>query len=134
MDSTYMLRGKGWTVSELIDNDIGVWKIDTIKSIFYDIDQHAILQVPLPNLHRSMIIDEVQTSTHREASHRFFNSLWGIKLPKNIIHFIWRAIHNILLTVDILSKRKADVPLECKFYDVHTENNMHLFNSCVYSR
>ncbi|GAA0185054.1 hypothetical protein LIER_32342 [Lithospermum erythrorhizon] len=44
---------KDWTVSDLIDQDIGVWKIDKVRLTFYEIDQHAILYPPLLNLHKS---------------------------------------------------------------------------------
>ncbi|GAA0146665.1 hypothetical protein LIER_06564 [Lithospermum erythrorhizon] len=46
---------KDFMVSDLIDEDIGVWKVDLVKSLFFPIDSEDILQIPLTHLDREDI-------------------------------------------------------------------------------
>ncbi|GAA0172195.1 hypothetical protein LIER_26064 [Lithospermum erythrorhizon] len=39
-------------VSDLIDQEIGIWKIHVVRNLFFNVDADSILSMPLPNLHR----------------------------------------------------------------------------------
>ncbi|GAA0180021.1 hypothetical protein LIER_42237 [Lithospermum erythrorhizon] len=39
-------------VSDLIDKEIGIWKLDAIRHLFYEVDVEEIIKIPLHNLHR----------------------------------------------------------------------------------
>ncbi|GAA0162643.1 hypothetical protein LIER_18687 [Lithospermum erythrorhizon] len=74
------------------------------------------------------------TSDTQDITSSFFNRMWDIKIPSKVKHFLWRAVHNILPTVDNLVKRKVNLEQGCKFCNNQREYIMHVFNDCAFSQ
>ncbi|GAA0142019.1 hypothetical protein LIER_35498 [Lithospermum erythrorhizon] len=146
------------TVADLIDSEVGIWNISKISNNFYEVDQIEILQLPLNHLHISdkeiwcnhpedkftikhayklyisMKDEGATTSDMQDITSSFFNRMWDIKIPSKVKHFLWRAVHNMLPTVDNLVKRKVNLEQGYKFCNNQREDIMHVFNDCAFSQ
>jgi hypothetical protein len=59
---------------------------------------------------------------------------WKWHLPLKVILFFWLAIHNIILTWDILQKKGWIGPSYCCLCGQMAEDNTHLFIECIFTK
>ncbi|GAA0151510.1 hypothetical protein LIER_10215 [Lithospermum erythrorhizon] len=130
-------------ITNLIDEEIGVWDLDKVMSIFYPVDCEAILKISLGRAHLpdiptwgctksgifsvklayqlaiSIKSPNSRATSISSGSHNIFKSIWKLKIQRKVRHFVYRAVNNRLATVDNLLKRNE-------------ENGQHLFHSCKF--
>ncbi|GAA0185724.1 hypothetical protein LIER_33012 [Lithospermum erythrorhizon] len=137
---------KDLRVSDLIYPEVGVWDFTKVNTMFYQMDCEIILQISLNNLDSENIpilkghakglftvkgtyklIRVLETANNTEGTtsgHQTFkyNQIWSIDIPKKINHFIFKAIHNRLATIDNLIKRGIIVPNICSLCQKNSED------------
>ncbi|GAA0184639.1 hypothetical protein LIER_31927 [Lithospermum erythrorhizon] len=63
---------------------------------------------------------------------QIFKHIWQLDVPGKIKHFIPKASHNRLATMDNLLKRYVQVPDISQFCEDMSETIMHVFHECKY--
>ncbi|XP_019168854.1 PREDICTED: uncharacterized protein LOC109164760 [Ipomoea nil] len=62
-----------------------------------------------------------------------WSRLWNLKIPPNWKNFMWRALSNILPTLDNLVKKRVDIVNVCPACGLVEENVMHVLCSCPFA-
>ncbi|XP_074299040.1 uncharacterized protein LOC141630054 [Silene latifolia] len=60
--------------------------------------------------------------------------LWGLRCSPKFTLLVWRIVHSILPSLEILSTRGIQVSTFCVFCHSHAESLNHLFRSCTMAR
>ncbi|GAA0162133.1 hypothetical protein LIER_39352 [Lithospermum erythrorhizon] len=145
-------------VSDLIDDEIGVWDVRKVRSLFYPIDSEAILQISLNRLGSRDIplwanhhggkftvkaayqhivqsgTNMVNMASSRNSNPQTYKRLWKMKVPRKVIHFFYNAIHNRLATTDNLVKPGVNVDRTCSLCQTEEESIMHVSQDCYFTR
>ena len=143
-------------MSELIHTERKSWKEEVICQLFLPVDAETILGIPLSirlpgdriiwaetnndcftvcnaykvamKLHRT----DQNASASSDSSHQsFWRKLWRLPIPHKVLHFAWKACHNILPTKDNLFHCKVLKDSLCDKCGEATESTGHLFWSCT---
>ena len=56
--------------------------------------------------------------------------IWRVKLPMKIGTYVWKMLHDCLITFLNLNSRWINANRDCPFCNVEVESSMHLFLSC----
>ena len=143
------------TVVSLIDSATGWWNINLIDRCFHPLEARLIKSLPLSsiplpdslvwsseksgsycvksgykllcNLH-NLDTNHLQVS---ESQLGFWKSIWKMKVPGKIKHFIWKACTNSLPTKDNLMKRKILNESVCSRCAEESESVVHALWSCA---
>jgi hypothetical protein len=158
IQSPIRLLDQNATVSSLINSDTRWWNIDLVREIFCREEADIICNLGicpgrqkdkliwvgtkngdfsvrsayhLPKRHGEM---EEGSGSTGESGKSLWNSLWRVKVPKVVQHFLWKACNNILPTKEKLHKRGiTDDPL-CPLCKSETETVGHIIWSCESSK
>ena len=63
-----------------------------------------------------------------------WKALWQLPLPLRNIILLWKIIHRILPTVQLLNYRHISIPIQCNFCQQAPETVEHLFLQCSFAR
>jgi hypothetical protein len=144
-------------VSELIDQDTKRWKEDLIAEIFLEDEAKVIKSIPLspfPSEDRLIWrgtkngIFSVRNAYFLEMEklanqHRSSSSLergidwkecWNLNVPNVTKLFLWKALHNLLLTRANLAKKGVLKDTSCPIYRLEEETVLHIIWRCPSSR
>ncbi|GAA0170689.1 hypothetical protein LIER_24896 [Lithospermum erythrorhizon] len=83
---------------------------------------------------RTMISEASLLPSTSSSNTKNIQQIWKIKLPDKIKHFLYRAVHNQLATIENLLKRQVQVPSLCSLCETEPENSMHVFHNCNYAK
>ena len=133
---------------------IGWWNTHLIDRHFYPLDAKLIKSLPLCSIPQSdmLIWSKENTGTYSVKSgykllcewqneelnqprisdieRNFWSSIWKIKVPGKIKHFIWKACSNSLLTKENLLKWKIVQDSVCQRCSNGSEDVIHSLWSC----
>ncbi|GAA0168847.1 hypothetical protein LIER_23471 [Lithospermum erythrorhizon] len=134
------------------------WNIDKVRTLFYQVDCDAFIQIPLNKLGGKdipiwknhvkgiftvkgayKVIEVMEMTNDFSASSNIvqtfqYSQIWKIDVPRKVNHFIYRAIHNRLATTDNLSQRGVTVQRLCRFCQKENEDLMHVLLYCKYAK
>ena len=122
-------------VEELIDPYTGQWDESLIRDVFWEVDVHRILQIPLRVQVREAFVSwhynrsgvfTVQSAYHVQFQHQFGgrenlsvaqgsspNHIWkrvsGLRIPGKVKHFVWKVIRGVLPCYGTLANRHIPV-------------------------
>ncbi|XP_019166655.1 PREDICTED: uncharacterized protein LOC109162407 [Ipomoea nil] len=140
----------GAKVVGLIDPDTGTWDHHILTDIFQPDDVPRILRIPVSPDYDYMwywygdpkgcysVKDGYRrivgnyTITNDGAFDKWL-TLWKLKIPPKWKTFLWRAISNILLTIDNFLIKRVDVDPSCAMCGVMQEDIMHSLVLCGYA-
>ena len=137
------------TVSSLINQALGWWNIHLIDCCFYppkaafikalplcSIPQEDLLIWPLEKFGNYSVklgyclLREWQDLDGFWVQKRFWKSIWRIKVPGKIKHFIWKACSNSLPTKENLLRRKVLQDSVCHLCARESEDIFHALWGC----
>ena len=148
------------TVADLINHSNGTWKPDLVRAIYpYPISEE-IMSNPISKT--GTVADKllwkysnsgvfkvrdtyklIQEDTSSSCSnHHSYNSIptniwkliWKVKLPLKIGNFIWKLMHDSLLTLLTLKNRGIQTPSTCPLCNSDEESTSHRFLYCSFAR
>jgi ribonuclease HI len=144
------------SVADLINPIDGLWDEDIIQDIFWPVDAHRILQIPLtPNRedlvawHHSKIgLFSVRSAYYCQWDHKFgrhnrntniaegannevWKSLWNLEIPNKIKIFGWRVLHAMIPCRGVLANRHIGNTGGCPICLSDCEDIKHLLFSCA---
>uniref|UniRef100_A0A2N9FJC4 laccase n=1 Tax=Fagus sylvatica TaxID=28930 RepID=A0A2N9FJC4_FAGSY len=99
-------------VADLIDQNLGTWKTNTIHQLY----PPDIAQQILRTLHHN------------------WKLLWKLKLPHKILTFTWKILHHALPLKTELNKRGINCANTCSLCNSTTETMEHIFLQCSFAR
>jgi ribonuclease HI len=142
-------------VADLIDQNLGTWKTNTIHQLYPPDIAQQILSIPIPRTSTPAITDKIiwpYTSTGefqvRKAYtllqhdipngsgtlHHNWKLLWKLKLPHKILTFTWKILHHALPLKTELNKRGINCANTCSLCNSITETMEHIFLQCSFAR
>jgi hypothetical protein len=149
-------------VSELIDQDIGVWKIEMIRRNFIAPAADAILNIPLRrdggedsmawsleksgiysvisayraliNLNEQLALDEGTITETSATEKQMWTTLWKLNVMPKVRVFWWRVLRGILPVKTILKHRHISNIGRCKICLAKDEDLMHALVLCEHAR
>lgn len=101
--------------------DTLIWKVE--KSGSYSVKSGYIILCELHDL-------DTSRSQALESWRGFWKSIWKLKVPGKIKHFLWKACNNSLPTKENLLKRKILQELVCHRCSRESKNVVHALWSC----
>ena len=133
---------EGELVESLLNREIGGWNTSVVKNCFLPHEAEAILSIPISNclpddalvwawnkkgnftvksayhVAHEWLMDGRSKGAGCEGSNPnkkkdFWKTIWGLKCPSKVKHFMWRACKNILPTNYCLCLRKVSKGDEC---------------------
>ncbi|XP_075654846.1 uncharacterized protein LOC142625013 [Castanea sativa] len=147
------------TVSELIDDDTGEWKVALVKQIFSPSKAQTILGIPrshqrandrmvwaytpkgnftINNTYKVAIAMSQNTTSEGASTNdmmsRFWEKIWSLGLPNKLKTFAWKASRNILPTKVNLYRRGVIDNATCDACGLAEETSGHLFWDCTKAR
>ena len=148
-----------WYVSDLINQDLKVWKSDLIDAKFHKDDANAIMRKPLSHrqaldamiwLHTKKSVYSVKLGYHAarqlkknedgaETSTSPFgvqvwSKLWKLKVPNKIKVFGWKACQNTLPTCANLVRRKIIDDDGCIVCTRGSKTGVHALWDCAVAK
>lgn len=144
-------------VEELIDPHTGQWDEVLIRDVFWPVDVHRILQIPL----RVHVMDDfvswhynrtgsftVRSAYHTEFKHQFgrqvdqsspqgsreqdiWKHVWALRVPGKVKHFVWKVIRGVLPCFGTLAGRHIPVTGQCPVCRVGYEDTQHCLFQCA---
>jgi hypothetical protein len=141
-------------VRQLIDEHSNTWKEGVVKSSFMPHEAEAILGIPLSSKHPSDTavwggtkngVYSVRSGYHTLLNESYrdnpgpsdtsfeaqvWNSIWGLKIPAKIRHFLWRACHESLPTRINLHHRHVIQDPSCGNCNDMNETVIHALWQC----
>ncbi|XP_050255150.1 uncharacterized protein LOC126701050 [Quercus robur] len=146
--------GSNANVVMLINLVTGWWNTHLIDRHFYPLDAKLIKSLPLCSIPQSDLLiwlkekigtysvksgykllcewqnEELSQPRIFDIDRNFWSSIWKIKVPRKIKHFIWKACSNSLPTKENLLKRKIVQDSVCQRCSNGSEDVVHLLWSC----
>ena len=142
------------TVDSLIDSATGWWNINLIDWYFHPPEARLIKSLPLSSipLPDSLVWSSEKSGSysvksgykllcelHNHTNHLqvsesqlgFWKSIWKMKVPGKIKHFIWKACTNSLPTKDNLLKQKTLHESVCPHCAGESKSIVHALWSCA---
>ena len=155
-------EGQSEMVADLINAKKGEWRTLLVKDTFLPHEAKAILSIPLSPLNQADSLVWGKTpngcfsvkSAYRVAVKCLANlergedvagcsdcsrmsqickSIWSIKCPSKVKHFLWRACRNILPTKQCLKRRKIITEDGCDFCG-ESKSSGHILWSCTIAK
>ncbi|KAE8787283.1 Alanyl-tRNA synthetase [Hordeum vulgare] len=148
-------------VSELIDPNTGLWKIDVVHHTFSSAEADAILNIPLrsdggedvlawapeksgiysvKSAYRSLMIQNEQKALEEGTAietlaieQHMWSRLWKLKVIPNIRVFWWRVMRGILPVESLLKYRHISNDSACKLCLDPDETLMHALLDCAHA-
>ena len=141
-------------VSDLIDQENHIWKLELIQSEFLTHEASLILSIPLSchptsdeqvwflskdgkfttrsAYHLTARIERSlsPTCSSPERSHKLWSSIWCSKVPQKVKNMIWRACHNAIPTLYNLWRRKVVNSVQCLRCKEGVEDTIHALWYC----
>jgi len=145
------------SVDELIDPHTGTWDEQLVSDLFWEEDAAVILALPIHQgrenfiswhfeklgifsvksayrVARKMVINSntangQQVSTSRGVD-SVWKSIWRLKCPNKLKHFLWRFGHNSHPLRINLVRRGMTIPTRCPVCNQSEEDGGHLFFKC----
>ena len=120
-----------WTVSQLIDQDMGWWNSSIIDALFLPFEAQKIKGIPLCVSNQEDCIvwprcksrlyfvkmgyqllckkqtNEVATSSNDTSSRLFWGHIWKLRVPNKVNIFLWRAFANKADPTETKSARQS---------------------------
>ncbi|XP_019175849.1 PREDICTED: uncharacterized protein LOC109171175 [Ipomoea nil] len=138
--------GQDLVVSDFLDSNTGHWNHNYVHHLFNARDAGLILQLPVSPDHDDMwfwhgdirgnysVKDGYKRlCTLNTQPSTVWNNVWKLQVPPKWKVFLWRALLNILPTLDkLLIKRVININT-CPSCGLHEECVMHLFCTCPYA-
>ncbi|XP_019150129.1 PREDICTED: uncharacterized protein LOC109146933 [Ipomoea nil] len=137
---------QGMMVADLVDDVTGTWNTNLIQQIFNARDASLINKLPLNDTYDDLWYWEGDITGNysvRSGYRRLgdvlapnsyvWSSIWKLKIPPNRKNFMWRALSNILPTLDNLIKKRVELVNVCPACGLVEENVMHVLCSCTYA-
>jgi ribonuclease HI len=142
-------------VSELIDQDLGAWKLSLLKELFSNEEVSAILSIPISHTkqpdrqiwrgtmkgnftvgsayHMAKEKEDAKLagSSQRAEVSKIWKGIWSANMPNAVKTFMWRACHNLLPTKENLVKRKVISDPSCPICGLETETTSHILWECI---
>ncbi|XP_019163494.1 PREDICTED: uncharacterized protein LOC109159838 [Ipomoea nil] len=133
-------------VSDLIDVDLCSWNIPYVQQLFDPHVASQIVQLPVNLMHDDLWYWEGDLrgcysvkdgykrlgEVHAQGS-VVWNGIWRLNIPPKWKNLMWRALSNILPTLDNLIKRRVDLMNICPACGLLEESIMHIFCTCDYA-
>ncbi|XP_015386530.1 uncharacterized protein LOC107177355 [Citrus sinensis] len=128
---------KSAPVSPLMVPNTRIWNYDILNDIFNNRDKNLIWQIPLSNrsnadswywMHEAKGVYTVRSSYKMLLpypdipSSSIWNQLWRLEAPSKVKHFMWRALTNVLATIENLLKKYVKVPPACPICHASSES------------
>lgn len=144
-------------VSDLIDDELGKWKVNVIQVTFMESDAQHVLSIPL---FRAMPEDKLIWHHEKEGEYSVkttyqilckqnlnqspgssngtncsrWRKLWKAHIHEKTKNFMWRLLKNILPTKYNLRNKGINADISCPFCHAFTETSTHLFVECELSK
>ncbi|KAG2540904.1 hypothetical protein PVAP13_9NG588514 [Panicum virgatum] len=147
------------TVDELINPIDGRWDEEMIRSLFWPVDVHRILQIPIYDGREDLIawnqnrngLFTVKSAYHCQWSHKFesrsniveagasnsqtlWKKLWKLSSPGKIKNFAWRALHGCIPCHVILVNKHIINVVNCPVCQTEAEDIRRILFSCSRAR
>jgi len=147
------------TVDKLINPINGRWDEELIRSLFWSVDVHRILQIPIAPVREDLIawqfnrngLFSVKSAYHCQWSHSFGNNvqhvvasgsgatpvwwqLWNLALPSKIKIFAWRVLHGCISCFVILANKHIMNSGTCPMCQSDAEDIRHALFACSRAR
>lgn len=148
------------TVADLIDHNTSVWKADLVRAVYPFPQCSEILSIPISktgavsdkflwkhsssgeykvkNVYNLLLKDSTQTSHHHHGPTQFppgvWNLIWKVNVPHKVGLFVWKLMHDCLLTYLTLRNRGISTTSSCPLYKKEDESTSHLFLYCTFAR
>jgi hypothetical protein len=145
------------TVDEFINPIDGRWDEELIRSLFWSVDVHRILQIPIYSGREDLIawhpnrngLFAVKSAYHCQWAHKFasrnytaaagdsglqtvWKKLWKLSMPSKVKIFAWRALHGCIPCYAILANKHITNIVNCPVCQTEAEDIRHVLFS--YSR
>jgi ribonuclease HI len=142
-------------VEELINPITGVWDVQLIRSIFWEVDANRILQIPLRHGREDVVawhftknsLFSVGSAYHLQWLYKFgenrineqasgvgddkvWSQLWKLEVPAKIKIFGWRVLHGLLPCKGVLANRHIDNSSSCPACHSNCEDIKHVLFGC----
>lgn len=111
-------------VSSLGARDRLVWKKE--KNGQYKVSLGYLAAMRLRNQQKS----GVESSATAEDDKILWNRIWGLKVKKKVMHFLWRSINNSLPVQVNLQSRRVKYRDECNLCGEQPESVVHIMLDC----
>lgn len=137
------------TVHSLIDVESNSWNIEVTDQFFNKEDSQEIKMMPLFNLHDSDILILkvstmgtysvwsdyhilMETMVNKEALkvQGSWSTIWNLRIPPKIKHFLWRTLCGCLSTRTRLQTKGVPYSSLCSYCDINLENEWYVFFNC----
>ncbi|XP_019184658.1 PREDICTED: uncharacterized protein LOC109179616 [Ipomoea nil] len=121
VESDQAMNGHSMLVSELIDAHTGTWNLDLLQQNFNARDTQLILRVPVSTDFEDWEGDIRGCYSVKDGYRRLgflntdpspvWNNIWKLQVPPKWKVFLWRALLNILPTLDNLIVRRVELQI-----------------------
>ncbi|CAI9769874.1 unnamed protein product [Fraxinus pennsylvanica] len=141
------------TVNQLFIAGENSWDYNLLANLFNEVDRGQITKIPLTKHGREdrmyWIHDKKGVYTVRSgymllmgnsfihshtAIESFWNKFWRYKIPAKVRNLLWRALQNVLPTVDQLRAKRVNIESHCPACLMHEEYVLHVFVSCEFAQ
>ena len=141
-------------VAEMIDTDLGCWKSRVIDECLVPFDAQRIKAIPLCNTPQPDLLywafekngvysvksgyralceearNEEASGSSSVLSTGFWSSIWKLKVPGKVKHFMWKACSDCLPTKTHLVKRRVLTNPFCHLCNRAEEDTHHALWGC----
>lgn len=146
-------------VEELINPITGEWDEDLLYAVFWPVDIHRILQIPLSHGREDMVawqhtkdgVFTVRSAYHAQWGHKLarrfqgfrpncsaeskvWGLLWNLELPEKIKIFGWRLLHATVPCRGILANKHVGNESGCQICSAGCEDIKHMVFTCPRAR
>ena len=150
------------TVSDLIDSDSWLWKVDIVRRNFIAPDADAILNIPLrqgggedfwawawektgvytiKSAYRALMtrnehsaLEEGVTTGTSETEKQLWTRLWKLKVVPKVRVFWWQVLRGILPVERTLQHKHIVTMARCTVYLAADEDLMHALIKCTHAK
>ncbi|XP_019186011.1 PREDICTED: uncharacterized protein LOC109180755 [Ipomoea nil] len=146
VESDQVFANQSLLVSDLIDDNTGRWNVDLLHQGFNPRDVMLISQLPVNLDYDDMWYWEgdlkgcysVKNGYHRlsfisSQVSPVWQNIWSLQVPPKWRVFLWRALLNILPSLDNLIIRRVDLLNICPSCGLYEECLLHIFCSCPFA-
>ena len=141
------------TVADLIDQGTNTWKLDLVRALYPYLQWFEIMKIPLSKTgsisdkllwkysitgdfkvkiaYKLLVEDSCTSSQNQSKPAHIQNGVWKqickIKVPMRICNFVWRLMHDSLLTLLTLKNRDISTQSNCPLCNTVEDSISHLF-------
>ncbi|KAK9993986.1 hypothetical protein SO802_023689 [Lithocarpus litseifolius] len=141
-------------VSSLIDSDRIAWRTEVVQQLFLPNEVDIILGIPLSarrpddriiwartpsgtfttsSAYKMLVSYDISNnagSSNPDSQKKFWNSIWQLRVPNKIRHFVWRLCNNALPTLVNLHRRHIVPSPSCAQCHNFPEDSLHAVCIC----